>query len=566
MRAAARLLPRTFRRNSSSTVDTVGEGVSRLVQPGSKIILLRPPGWGKSTMVSNLNIFYSGGEGRKKHFGSENSWIVANRRALMRQPRTPVLSLDFETLDFSQMNGTDMLSFLVSEIEQVHEREKSNSKIALLVDNYDAKFVAQDCVVSEDALAALELLKCACDLHDNVEKIGYIFVTGVYRVSIGDKYGDLMQRFKDISLDIFHHNTLGIGDETVRNMCSAGDGSSWVSNGRIRAPSNSRIRKFRWDNAKGDREELDLVSSDAVRSEDIKPDTGGGVMRAVSSSQRKIVAHAVEDGGYWWGGHDSRGVPELIAPHTKPQGLHVPLPSSADIVDTVRSLFLFHKLEDFIDGCYCPQQGKIPHSDHEDRSHFPAILLQSGLLTIGQRIVRFDEFHTYAFVKLCFPNENQRKDFLSRLLCTWLQATDAQVEEIFRVLGLLGDAMRSGGEQGESIERILSQLREICGSLPFARGDEGARDCLMLLLLYGAPGMQLFDPGSQYVDGGPVDTFVEPSNVEPDPNNGSDPHVLVCSTLPDAINTLPRAEKQRSVLLCDSNMRQYDTEISIPRG
>ena len=132
-------------------------------------------------------------------------------------------------------------------------------------------------------------------------------------------------------------------------------------------------------------------------------------MRAVSSSQRKIVAHAVEDGGYWWGGHDSRGVPELIAPHTKPQGLHVPLPSSADIVDTVRSLFLFHKLEDFIDGCYCPQQGKIPHSDHEDRSHFLAILLQSGLLTIGQRIVRFDEFHTYAFVKLCFPNENQRK-------------------------------------------------------------------------------------------------------------------------------------------------------------
>ena len=50
------------------------KGIAKLLIPGSKFYLLRPNGFGKSTLIKKLSKFIQGGEERKKII-HENTWL-----------------------------------------------------------------------------------------------------------------------------------------------------------------------------------------------------------------------------------------------------------------------------------------------------------------------------------------------------------------------------------------------------------------------------------------------------------------------------------------------------------
>ena len=61
------------------------ESLARLHKPGSLHYVLRPPGWGKTTMLRSLADLLRGGAAAKKCF-SEDTWIRQHRSLLFRQP------------------------------------------------------------------------------------------------------------------------------------------------------------------------------------------------------------------------------------------------------------------------------------------------------------------------------------------------------------------------------------------------------------------------------------------------------------------------------------------------
>ena len=104
-------------------------------------------------------------------------------------------------------------------------------------------------------------------------------------------------------------------------------------------------------------------------------------------------------------------------------------------------------------------------------------------------------------------------------------------------------------------------MRAFCVSNANDIGVEGAEDCLMLLMLYGTPHIQLLGSGDNYVDGDPVDTFVETSSEKLDPNDDNFPHVLMCQMPSESNVPLLDLDERGKVFLCDNHFRLYDTKI-----
>ena len=317
-------------------------------------------------------------------------------------PSFPTLKIDFGNANVCDNEVDEPESFLREKIEMAQEISKSKKKAALLVDNFDSPYLRQD---YEGSKFLGELLKLSCDFHDRSELLSYIYVTGVYRVGEENTFESL-SRMHDLSLDLLHHDIVGISDCNLRDQFMLQD--SWISHyDRFATKKNledglltkeqvtpKQRRAFRWNDTIGDREE---IAVDKLRDTlDLNTDLQN------ESSRYGMIQSITNRGGYWWGGYDNEGRQNLVhpfAPHksSNAQSAEEPnfgIPSinqthnliSAMITDIPFESLLRSKVQ-------WPDEVRSQIQD-DATTHLPSLLLQQGILTLDSRSAIVREFHT----------------------------------------------------------------------------------------------------------------------------------------------------------------------------
>lgn len=527
----------------------VGENVARLILPGSKLFFLRPRGWGKSALINELEIFFSGGKHRLERHARKDSWIQKNRPSLLKHPGMPCVKLDFEVLPFSELS--DIQTTLETQIKAANASAENVGKVAVLIDNYDAPFVQG--APESDLAKCADFLTYACDLQDRSEKIAYIFVAGTYLLNV-----EPLSRMKNVSMDLHHHDTVGVSDSKLRNLFSLG--SLWRSHDRI-APNKSPKRRFGWDTQECNR--IEKVSKANIE-----------LTQHESETIDPHLLHILNHGGYWWGGYDLEGRPELVSPlislemknsvDVKPLPEVFGIPESEHLRSVVESCLVYRDQHVYASGLVYPirRSRALTPLRMDTRCNLPSALLQHGLLTLGQRSVRFDEFHTYAYVRLCPPNDIQRAELLKYFVKTCFRFEEQQYAQIASLTGSLSIALRDGNCKESVISSILKEMDSLLSVL-----DASLRNTAKLLLILTTPYVYLRDLGDRYVDSGPVDTIVAPREAL-DLNSGGSPLVLTCRAsdgsnagvdIPDThvMESKETAYNDREILLCDCQNRLH---------
>ena len=525
-----------------------GENVARLILPGSKLFFLRPRGWGKSALINELEIFFSGGKRRLERHARKHSWIQNNRPSLLKHPGMPCVKLDFEALPFSELG--DIQTMLETQIKAANASAENVGKVAVLIDNYDAPFVQG--APESDLVKCTDFLTYACDLQDRAEKIAYIFVAGTYLLS-----AEPLSRMKNISMDLHHHDTVGVSDSKLRNLFSLD--SCWRSYDRI-APNKSPKRRFGWDTQECNR--IEKVSNGNIE-----------LTQPESESIDPHLVHILNHGGYWWGGYDLEGRPELISPlislemensvDDKPLLDIFGIPDKEHLRSVVESCLVYRDQHVYANGLVYPiRTSRVPTPLKMDsRCNLPSALLQHGLLTLGQRSVRFDEFHTYAYVRLCPPNEIQRAELLKYFVKTCFRFEEQQYAQAASLTESLSIALRDENCKESVISSILKEMDSLLSAL-----DTSLRNTAKLLLLLTTPYVYLRDLGDRYVDSGPVDTIVAPDEAL-DLHCENSPLVLTCrashglnagTDIPDThVMESETPYNGREILLCDCQNRLH---------
>ena len=84
--------------------------------PGSKFYLLRPSGFGKSTLLQHLEKFLLGGDERETVL--LDSWLLKNRNTMVKNfPAFPTLKLDFADTNICDSQVVEPEKFLREQIE-----------------------------------------------------------------------------------------------------------------------------------------------------------------------------------------------------------------------------------------------------------------------------------------------------------------------------------------------------------------------------------------------------------------------------------------------------------------
>ena len=284
--------------NKSGAMIDRSEGIARLVSPGSKRLLLRPPGWGVSTALRDLKILLEGGPLAREKFHAK-TWIGSQRKVLLRQPRTPVLLIDgtrpFEeikceildavsdnpasttaaTATFATTTTTTTTSSSSSSSSnsssysnQQHEEKdgivvamqaglramaaKEGRRLALLIDAYDQ---------SDAPEAMSELITMAAQLLASRDTLGMLLVTGtIYHplhtaaaaaaaASTEPKAGGTLesnatpwvQLLSDITLDMQHNGTVGRVSSSIGSGINTHDATGKAEAGMERVDRGTSV-------------------------------------------------------------------------------------------------------------------------------------------------------------------------------------------------------------------------------------------------------------------------------------------------------------------------------------
>ena len=498
------------------------KSISRLLVPGSKFYLLRPNGFGKSTLLQNLEKFLLGGDQREAVLF--DSWILENRKTVVNNfPSLPTLKLDFQDTNLRDNEVDEPESFLREKIEMAQEISKSKKKAALLVDNFDSPYLRQD---YEGSKFLGELLKLSCDFHDRSELLSYIYVTGVYRVGEENTFESL-SRMHDLSLDLLHHDIVGISDCNLRDQFMLQD--SWISHHeRFTTKENledglltkeqvapKQRRAFRWNDTIGDREEI------AVNKPRDATDLNTSLEN--ESSRHEMIQSITNKGGYWWGGYDNEGRQNLVhpfAPHksSNAQSAEEPnfgIPSINQTHNLISAMITDIPFESLL-------RSKVQWPDevrsqiHDDATtHLPSLLLQQGILTLDSRSAIVREFHTEVFMRLRFPNELRRRELFSIVFSQWMGIASDHSDKIYAILNSICDQFHSIDETHliayvNSLDQLLYECADAKPDEMFVSSMTNADSRLytFLLLLLCVPKMEVMRTHPKYLDGGPTDTFL----------------------------------------------------------
>jgi len=553
------------------------KGIAKLLIPGSKFYLLRPNGFGKSTLIKKLSKFIQGGEERKKII-HENTWLFQNKKALLNNfPSMPTIELDCNNLTLDSDAKMDPNGFLEDKILAAQEIFQTKKKVALLIDNYDAPYLNQDIETSK---FIGDILKSSCDYHDNVQYLSYIFVTGVYRIGEENTYASLM-RMKDLSLDLYHHDTTGISDSEIRNYFSLND--NWLSDHGKRFQINNmqkqkkesdgnnansdivnnnsnsdnivpeRLRSFKWNDEIGDREEI-------VLDEDNNNNNNNNIIHLldedISDVDKTTISNITAQGKYWWGGYDNDGRHELIHPYTSIkdnnasklmlQLQNVGIPSKYQFKSLVNSILYDIPFDMLLQSKFNFHDDSTSSLQIANDIHLPSLLVQHGLLTLESRAAVVREFHSEVFIRLCFPNEFCQDEVVTMTLGTWMGFTLEKIELVKSTLQSIHMELMSLSLENESklldhfesLRKIIleeSYLNDLASSTVTGNSfsddfssssmlitDEQVRSYLFLFLLSCIPNIQVSRTDPIYLEGGASDTFVHEETVgNVDSNHGN---------------------------------------------
>eukprot|EP00943_MAST-04B_sp_MAST-4B-sp1_P006573 g6573.t1 len=512
------------------TVDPT-KGVSKLLTPGSKFYLLRPSGFGKSSLVDYLKTFLQGGEERKELI-HRNTWLFQNRKALVNNfPSLPTIKLDFNNIVLGEYELNDPETYLKDQILRVQETYQTKQKVALLIDNYDAPFLTGNLPTSK---FVGDVLKLSCDYHDTIEFLSYIFVTGVYRVGEKNSYLSLL-RMKDLSLDLYHHDTIGVSDSEIRKYFALSN--NWLSDGGKRFGNNDlqqgdnqqpekhvntnssnvvpkRTRSFRWNDETGDREEVMLFNNDDMET-----------IEQISDVSNALVDDITKNGGYWWGGYDDEGRHELVHPYIIHSSNNsslmldfekIGVPSNVQFKSIVNAILYDIPFDLLLQSALnfekndSNKTGKTNSRQMSNNVYLPSLLLQHGMLTLESRAAVVREFHSEVFVRLCFPNKLRQKELLTIVLSNWMFFRLETLELIISTLHAIKSMCVVGGDRKLVLQHIDS-LKTIITKESHSNKlimDEQVQSYLFLFLLTCVPDIQVSRSDPIYVEGGPSDTFV----------------------------------------------------------
>ena len=384
-------------------------------------------------------------------------------------------------------------------------------------------------------------------------------------------------RMKDLSLDLYHHDTTGISDSEIRNYFSLND--NWLSDHGKRFQINNmqkhkkesdgnnansdivnnnsnsdnivpeRLRSFKWNDEIGDREEI-------VLNEDNNNNIIHLLDEVISDVDKTTISNITAQGKYWWGGYDNDGRHELIHPYTSIkdnnasklmlQLQNVGIPSKYQFKSLVNSILYDIPFDMLL-------QSKLNFHDDSTSSlqiandiHLPSLLVQHGLLTLESRAAVVREFHSEVFIRLCFPNEFCQDEVVTMTLGTWMGFTLEKIELVKSTLQSIHMELMSLSLENESklldhfesLRKIIleeSYLNDLASSTVTGNSfsddfssssmlitDEQVRSYLFLFLLSCIPNIQVSRTDPIYLEGGASDTFVHEETVgNVDSNHGN---------------------------------------------
>ena len=366
-----------------------GRGAARLVSPGSRLLFLRPPGWGLTRLVKELKILLQGGEEAQTFF-SDETWVKTFRPNLLAQmsPRLPSIVLDFSSAgncttlvqeqlsDAANEHGASVGHIDMTDIEAEEAcaevaraiANTSNRPVAVLINRYDGAAFKNDGV-------AERIVQKVCGMHADQDCVSMVVVTGTLRrPGLLNAEGRLQLR--DLTLDLEHNNTVG---RVLQQR-----GSDGVSHGA--SIQRSSGRQFVWDD--GAEAAVEVATQDA-------------------KDENKATADHLHMEGHWMGGFDETGHREMMLPESSTSSdsnadamIRALLrefgpPSVQQVRGILQSMTFHHNLNRFTAATAC--------AENVDDNDWGALLLMSGILTQEERSIVLHEFHTKAYLRLGLP-------------------------------------------------------------------------------------------------------------------------------------------------------------------
>ena len=476
------------------------EGLSRLYKPGSLNYALRPPGWGKTTMLHDLANLLRGGARAKECF-SEATWIRRNRSLLFRQPAMLplVLSLSANALQSepvgkqlqrqlvdildgketnkaedsareSVMHTIELISDLCTKsqagsaddgaayeltaalmvecIEKSSRQLHRNRRIAVLVDDFDAPFLSGRSPLNDgkthgemQPFFPAGILRGCADSVIHMRGGAAMFMFGTFRISpSGTNQSLLDTHFVDLSLDMLHNNTWGLLSRDISIM--GGPCTPWIDSVGVMkqmsaanlTPIETKAKRFRWDDRlmKPVKVEVDALVASAASPDNAYEEELG------KAAKEHSAAPLSYSGGYWFGGYDEEtGNPEAVFPF-RPWGPCVDANTCLRLLDPTECWendHILSGLESLASGVFCMNPMQRFHNrvsrcaPSAGVNDWSVVLHQAGILTLAARSVRFDEFHSYAWARLGFPNEAARAIFVERIVRQVVEAAFEHMKE-----------------------------------------------------------------------------------------------------------------------------------------
>ena len=345
-----------------------------------------------------------------------------------------------------------------------------NRRIAILVDDFDDIFCRQINNNNKkenlkkkktiDIEKTINLINQLCQCVEYKAGAGIILMKGTFRPLA---LAPTLKKMRDLTLDLHHNNTWGM---TV--------------------PKDEKEKE---KEKKQEKKNLLFKKGYVWNEKEMRPILyDPGTVDTAMETKEQLITVAKDDkcpyrlsGGYWFGGRNERnGLPEsmfsltpwsrfvyknelnyLLFGDTKDTNDvtsgNVHQSNITSIINGIQSVvngtYELTEMERWTKGMVNGRQiinaeintdmiymnnnndgNKTTHTATCATSDWALVLFQAGLLTMASRSMRFDEFHTYAWIRTWFPNETARQHFIQYVLYpTILRCTNNNENTIVQI-------------------------------------------------------------------------------------------------------------------------------------
>ena len=458
--------------------------------------------------------------------------------AQMLRQLIPSSTLPDDVGKFQSMLQHDDVCGAIEMASKMH----GGKRVALLVDDFDEVFVATSGSASESMAlkkqheeqrrATCSLLMQLCRSLEEKRGAGTVLMKGTFRPK---ELRTMLEKMRDLSMDLNHNSTWGMSLRESADKEAAKAASQVLD----------RTRKgYSWSENEGRPILRSMEEEKEVEVEvenEMEKEIKGTVVPRERYAGEGVRVPFNAAGGYWFGGRwEEDGETEAVSSLRpwKPFSHRDPMMNllfgseteeqedeqeveeeKGEITEKTRQR-LAHGIKTLVEGAYDMtelskySQGYVDGSfddgdddgdnsdhHHHDSNHYPrhycndwpAVLLQAGVLTMASRSMRFDEFHTYAWLRLTFPNEAMRGVFIQDVLCPTLallagsESETIKEKEILHCLHRLSISLRTSSK--EDLTPMLETLSQCARALSVSLSSSSLEsslsieECLKFLLL-----------------------------------------------------------------------------------